>query len=308
MRLPQQVLITEVCPRDGFQNVKDPIKTEDKTAIAKALIDAGVKRLEITSFVSPRWIPQLGDAAKVVARVKGYARERGVSLIGLIPNLRGYEDAAQSGVDEITFVLSVSEAHNKSNVNKTTDQSLRQFGEIMAARAPGVRARLALATTFGCPFGEEISTARVLTLIEQGLSLGADEILLADTIGRANPLQVETVMTAILERFDADRFTLHMHDTNGQALANILTALRLGITRLEAACGGLGGCPYAPGAAGNCATEDLADMLSAMGVKTGIDQDGMRKALELIRQTVNSPIRGHMAAIWTARNKREAEE
>lgn len=296
MQIPAKVEIIEVCPRDGFQNVKDFIKTENKIKIIKQLIDSGVKRLEVTSFVSPKWVPQMSDADAVVAEAKKYAKENNVKLIALAPNKKGVELALNSGVDEVSYVLSVSESHNKKNVNKTVEESLNQFAEI--AQMKGTASlKLAIGTTFGCPFGEEIKTEKIITTAKRALDEGASEVILADTVGLGNPALVEKIIKDVTQEIDPRNISLHVHDTRGLGLANILTAMVNGIYRFESAAGGLGGCPFAPGASGNVATEDLINMLESMGVKTDIDIQKVKEAVSMIELYVNSPVTSHMSLL-----------
>lgn len=300
MYLPNKVEIVEVCPRDGFQNVKEFIDTDRKIEIIKKLIDSGFKRVEITSFVNPKWIPQMKDAAEVVTAIKEYSKGKDVGLIGLVPNKRGVENALSVGVDELTYVISVSERHNKENVNRTVEESMNQFAEIVTEKKNEVKFRLALATTFGCPFGEEIKTEKIISMAKKGLELGASEILLADTVGLGNPLLVENVMKEVVKEIDVNKICMHMHDTRGLALANMIAAMKYGVTKFETAAGGLGGCPFAPGASGNAATEDLLNMLNSMGIAVDIDGEKLAEAVGIIREYVNSPIVSHMSSLCKA--------
>lgn len=296
MILPQNAEIIEVCPRDGFQNVKDFIPTERKIEIIKSLIDVGFKRIEATSFVNPQWVPQMADASEVVAEVKEYAKGKNVSIIALIPNEKGFANATKAGVDEVNYVVSVSETHNKKNVNRTVDESLAILEKIAENRGT-TKIRLALATALGCPFGEKIETKKIIEMAKRGLKAGANEILVADTVGLGHPQLIEDVLTEMTAHIDASKLCMHLHDTRGLALANTIAALRLGVTKFESAVGGLGGCPFAPGAAGNVATEDLVNLLSVMNVETGLDQDKLSAAVDLVRRYVNSPIVSHMSKL-----------
>ncbi len=297
MNLPDKVDVVEVCPRDGFQIVKDFIRTEDKIEIIKKVIDAGVKYIEITSYVHPKWVPQMADAGDVVDEVKGYAKGKEAELIALVPNKFGALKAFEAGLDWVTYVVSASESHNMKNINRTIEQSFAELEEICREKTD-TRIRLAIATAFGCPFGEEVPVERVIDMAKRGLELGAGKIVLADTIGIANPVQVRSIITKVSKKINIDMLGVHLHDTRGMGLANTYVAVTEGIRYFESAAGGLGGCPFAPGAAGNIATEDMLNMFHSMGVKTGVDMDGIFEAVSLIREKVNSPVVSHMAKVY----------
>lgn len=292
----KDVSITEVGPRDGFQNIKTFIETEDKLEIIRRMIDSGVKHLEVTSFVHPKWVPQMRDAETVVSSIRTYAAAKDLELIALVPNKFGALKAKAAGVDAITYVISVSEAHNKANVNRTIDESFEAF-EGIAGEMGKVKIRLALATTFGCPFNEVVPVERIVSIAERGLRAGADKVILADTIGVADPMKVERILKAVTAQIDPSKLIAHFHDTRGMALANTLVALNAGIRNFEAASGGLGGCPFAPGAAGNVAMEDLLNMLHAMGYQTSISPEGIAHVVEAIAQKVDAPIISHMSKL-----------
>lgn len=296
MNLPKKVNVIEVGPRDGFQNVKDFIKTEDKIEIIKQIVDAGAKHIEITSFVHPKWVPQMKDASEVVKAVKEYTKDKDVELIALAPNKYGALKAKEAGVHTITYVISASEAHNKKNVNRTIEESFNELEEIRKELG-NVKFRLALATTFGCPFNEKVPVGRIIDMAKRGLSMGADKILLADTIGIASPLEVKNIIGEITKYINPSNFVTHFHDTRGMGLANTLVALEENITQFESAVGGLGGCPFAPGAAGNIATEDLINMLHSMSVETGINSGKINEAISLVREKVNAPVASHMSSL-----------
>lgn len=294
MKLPKQVSVVEVGPRDGFQNIDTFIETKDKLDIIKSLAKSGVKRIEVTSFVNPKWIPQMGDAQEVVKSIKDEGLD--IDVIALVPNRRGAENAIAANVDTIGFVVSVSEAHNKANVNRTVEESFKEFIELVEEH-PDNNFRLCLATVFGCPFNEKIDLTRVSNLINQAREKGVNEILLADTIGVANPLQMHEIISDIKEEVGTENITLHIHDTRGMGMANILVALELGYTSIETSIAGLGGCPFAPGAAGNVATEDLVNMLNGMDIGHGIDLESLKETLKLIDDNVEAPITSHMGSI-----------
>ena len=261
--------INEVAPRDGFQSEERFIPTEQKIALIDALTATGIARIEATSFVSPKAIPNLRDAADVVSAIQ---RREGVDVTVLVPNLKGAERALACGVDEINLVMSASNAHGRANLRMTPEESLTQFAAIIqAVRGSGVFINASLSTAFGCPFEGQVPEARVFTLIEQQLALGVEGITLCDTTGVANPAQVAALCRQVLERFPGVPFTLHFHNTRGMGLANALAAWQAGITRFDASLGGLGGCPFAPGATGNVCTEDLVHMFEQMDVATGVN-------------------------------------
>jgi hydroxymethylglutaryl-CoA lyase len=235
------------------------------------LSDAGIKHIEITSFVSPKWIPQLADSTEVA---RGVARRDGVTLSALVPNRRGLDGALAAGMREIAVFLSASETHNQKNVNKSITDTLAAFADVIPpALAAGVAVRAYVSTVFGCPYEGDVATDRVLWLTKALLDLGVYQVSLGDTIGVANPRQVELVLSQVLEQHPAQAVAVHFHDTQGTALANCLVALQQGITTIDSSAGGLGGCPYAPGASGNLATDDLVAMLHSMDIETGIDLD-----------------------------------
>lgn len=276
MKLPSSVTVYEVGPRDGLQNEARQVPTGDKIRFIDALVASGIRAIELTSFVSPKWIPQLADAAEVA---RGVARRPGVRMSALVPNRRGLETALAAGMREIAVFMSASETHNKKNVNKTIDETLAAFREVVPhARAADLPVRAYLSTVFGCPYEGDVDPERTVELTGRLRDLGVYQISISDTIGVANPRQVEDVLGRVLAKHPAESLAVHFHDTQGTALANCFVALTMGITTLDAAAGGLGGCPYAPGASGNLATEDLVAMLHGMGVETGIDLDKLTEA------------------------------
>lgn len=292
--LKDKVWITDVGPRDGFQNVKNFIDTETKLAIIDGLYQAGLRAIEITSFVSPRAIPQMADAEEVARAV--IARYPKLKAIALIPNLRGAKNAWNAGIREVVCVISASEAHNKANINRTIEDSLSGLYEIIQA-FPDLNVRLDVATAFGCPFAGDVPEENVLRLMEKAAQLGVREITLCDTIGVGNPMQVQSLLKAIQETFPELGVVLHFHNTRGMGLANIYAALEMGITDFETSVGGLGGCPFAPGSEGNTATEDTVHMLQRMGCDTGID---LRKLLDTVQYTaehVEAPLTGKMLRV-----------
>ncbi|PMR69347.1 hydroxymethylglutaryl-CoA lyase [Halomonas heilongjiangensis] len=269
--------INEVAPRDGLQIEATFVPTAAKIRLIDALSATGLARIEASSFTSPKAIPHLRDAEAVV---RGIRRRAGVGITVLVPNVKGAERALACGVDEINLVMSASDSHGLANLRMTPEQSLAQFAGILevVASQPGGRGvfvNASLSTAFGCPFEGQVPEARVLELVERLLELGIDGVTLCDTTGMANPAQVAALCQAVLARFPEAPFTLHFHDTRGMGLANALAAWQAGITRFDASLGGLGGCPFAPGATGNVCTEDLVHMFEQMGVATGVDLDAL---------------------------------
>lgn len=269
--LPKRVEIFEVGPRDGLQNEARSIATADKIALVDQLTASGLRHIEIGSFVNPRWIPQLADTGEVA---RGIARRPGVAYSCLVPNRRGLESAIAAGMQEVAVFISASETHNKKNVNKTIAETLDAFVDVIEpARAAGLRVRAYVSTAFGCPYEGRVAPEAVTKLAHELDARGVYQVSLGDTIGVGNPRQVEAVLGQVLRVVPVERLALHLHDTRGTALANVLVGLELGIATIDSALGGLGGCPYAPGAAGNLATEDLVYMLDGMGVETGVSLD-----------------------------------
>jgi isopropylmalate/homocitrate/citramalate synthase len=270
---PGKVTVVEVGPRDGLQNESAIIPTAEKVAFVDALTAAGLPVVEVSAFVSPRWVPQMADAAEVYA---GIRRARGVRYPALVPNLAGLERARAAGVEEVAIFAAASESFSRRNINQSIEQSLATYREVCArAGALGIRVRAYLSTAFGCPFEGPVDPAQVARVADALIAMGAFEVAVSDTIGIAHPGQVPVVVGAVAERVPIDRIALHFHDTRGTALANVLTALDLGIATFDASAGGLGGCPYAPGATGNLATEDLIYMLDGLGIETGVSLDAL---------------------------------
>jgi len=300
MNLPKKVQIVEVGPRDGFQNIKTFIETKHKLEIIDSLEKAGCDKIEITSFVNPKWIPQMVDS-KEICETCVKKKDRKYEIIVLCPNKKGIENAVSSGAKVISVVISVSEAHNKANVNRSVAESFDELEE-MVYKYPYIKFRLDLATVFGCPFGEEIKPERVSELIERAKRLGINEIMLADTVGLGNPVLVENILTQVKKQVGTDGIILHIHDTHGMGLANMLIALQLGFSIFETSIGGLGGCPFAPGAAGNVATEDFVNMLNGMGINHNIHLEKLYNSLDLINQYVDVKINNsHMYHVYKSK-------
>ena len=263
------LIVQEVSPRDGLQIEPTWVETVDKIALIDQLSLAGFSRIEAGSFVSPKAIPALRDGEHVF---QGIARKAGVIYVALIPNLKGAQRAVESRADELNLVMSASQTHNLANMRMRCEASLAAFGEIVSfAAGHPVRLNGSIATTFGCPFEGRIDEDRVLQLVEAYLQLGIQGISLADTTGMANPRQVERLVKRVLQHVPASDLTLHFHNTRGLGLCNVLAAYEAGARRFDAALGGLGGCPFAPGASGNICTEDLVNLCEEVGIHTGID-------------------------------------
>lgn len=284
MNWPASVTIKEVGPRDGLQNEKVFVPTEDKIAWINQLSRTGLKSIEITSFVNPKWIPALADAAEVAT---GIERMPGIMYSALVPNRQGLERALEADVDEAAVFMSASETHNHRNINKSIRATFPILREVVQeATAAGKSVRGYVSTVFGCPYEGPVSVDEVIRVSDTLFDMGIDELSLGDTIGIANPKQVQEVLDILLHRFDAKKLALHFHDTRGTALANILVSMDMGITTFDASVGGLGGCPYAPGASGNVASEDLLYMLDAMGIHTGVNREKLLSAARFIQEKI----------------------
>jgi hydroxymethylglutaryl-CoA lyase len=277
---PRRVTIVEVGPRDGLQNEHAAISTADKIEFVNRLSAASLPVIEVSAFVSPKWVPQMADAAAVFA---GIVRRPGTRYTALVPNIAGLDRALQAGVAEVAVFASSTETFSQRNINQSIDASLTNYREVCErATAAGVRVRGYLSTAFGCPFEGAVDPARVADVAARLLDLGVFEVAVSDTIGIAHPGQVPRVLDAVLARMPSDKVALHFHDTRGTALANVLTALPYGIATFDASAGGLGGCPYAPGAAGNLATDDLVYMLDGLGIETGVSLAKLSEASAFI--------------------------
>jgi len=265
---PKHVTVVEVGPRDGLQNERVPVATADKIELVNRLSAAHLPVIEVSAFVSPKWVPQMADAAEVFA---GITRMPGIRYTALVPNLAGLDRAIAAGVTEIAVFASSTETFSRKNINQSIDESLAAYAQVCArALASGMRVRGYLSTAFGCPFEGAVAPNRVADVAARLAALGVFEVAISDTIGIAHPGQVPGVLDAVLARVPVHQIALHFHDTRGTALANVLAALPFGIATFDAAAGGLGGCPYAPGAAGNLATDDLIYMLDGLGIETGV--------------------------------------
>lgn len=271
MSLPSRVKLVDVGPRDGLQNEKQAVPAAVKIELVQRLQDAGLSEIEVTSFVSPKWVPQMADNAQVMA---GIARKPGVRYSVLTPNLQGFEAALKSKPDEIVVFGAASEAFSKKNINCSIAESIERFAPVVqAARAAGIYVRGAMSCTVGCPYEGEIAPERVGYLAALMKGIGVQHVGVADTIGVGTPLKVQRAIEATLKHFELNDISGHFHDTYGQALANTLISLQMGVWQFDTSVAGLGGCPYAKGATGNVATEDVVYLLHGMGIATGIDLD-----------------------------------
>jgi hydroxymethylglutaryl-CoA lyase len=288
--LPAHVDVFEVGPRDGLQNEAARIATEDKIRLIKAIAGAGLRQIEITSFVSPKWIPQLADGPELARQLKLDAQ---VKTSALVPNIKGYEAACQADLKQINLFMSASEAHSKKNINKSVAEALATMAEVAAlAKSDGRRVRCYVSTAFACPYEGKVKPAAVSDIVQKLLAMGVDEISIGDTIGAAVPSDVADLVKLLAKDVALSALALHFHDTRGTALANVVAGLESGVTIFDSSLGGLGGCPYAPGASGNLATEDLVYMLEGMGVKTGIDLEKLVDAAELAQQMLGKKLPG----------------
>jgi len=291
---PGRVRLVEVGPRDGLQNEAAPIATADKIAFVDALSAAGHRTIEVSAFVSRKWVPQMADAAEVFA---GIARRPSTRYTALVPNLAGLERAIASRVDEVAVFAAASESFSRKNINQGIDDSLAAYREVCrAASSAGLPVRAYVSTAFGCPFEGRVDPREVARVAAALIDMGAYEVAISDTIGIAHPGQVPGVIDAVGRGVPLANIALHFHDTRGTALANVLTALELGVAAFDASAGGLGGCPYAPGATGNLATEDLLYMLDGLGIETGVSLDGVLRASRLIEPKLGHALPSRYAA------------
>lgn len=271
MKLPSRVKLVDVGPRDGLQNEKQPVPAAVKIELVHRLQDAGLKEIEVTSFVSPKWVPQMADNTEVMA---GIRRQPGVRYSVLVPNMKGFEAALGSKPDEIVVFGAASEAFSQKNINCSIAESIERFAPVVeAARAKGIHVRGAMSCAVGCPYEGDVAPERVEMVARLMKQIGVQHLGVADTIGVGTPRKVQAAMEAALKHYAIDDLSGHFHDTYGQALANTLVSLEMGIWQFDASVAGLGGCPYAKGATGNVATEDVVYMLHGMGIATGIDLD-----------------------------------
>jgi hydroxymethylglutaryl-CoA lyase len=296
-KLPSEVSVYEVSPRDGLQNESAQVATHAKVRLIEALVDAGVRRIEIGSFVASKWVPQMADADEVCRMI---GRRQGVTYAGLCPNARGLARAIAADIDEIAVFVSASETHNLKNVNKTVAQTLKGFEPVIGpAVERGIAVRGYVSTMWGCPYEGDVDPARGLMLAKELLAAGCYQVSLGDTIGVGTPIQTQRIVELFAREIPLHKVALHLHDTRGTALANVLAGLQMGITTFDASVAGLGGCPYAPGAAGNLATEDLVYTLHGMGIETGIDLEKLWQAGQVAEAIVGRELPGkvHRAGV-----------
>jgi hydroxymethylglutaryl-CoA lyase len=295
----RRITIVEVGPRDGLQNEHAVMSTADKIAFVNLLSAANLPVIEVSAFVSRKWVPQMADAAEVFA---GIAREPGIRYTALVPNLAGLDRALEAGVGEIAVFAAASESFSRANINQSIDASLTTYTQVCnRAREAGLRVRGYVSTAFGCPYEGEVAPEKAADVAARLIGLGVFEVAISDTIGIAHPGQVPRVLDAVIARIPVEQVALHFHDTRGTALANVLTALPFGVTTFDASTGGLGGCPYAPGAAGNLATDDLVFMLKGMGAVTGVSLEGVSRASAFIAERLDHPLPSRFAQAAAAK-------
>lgn len=304
--MTESVLITEVGPRDGLQNEQAPLSSAAKVAFVEALVAAGARQIEVTSFVHPTKVPAMADAEAVYAGVK---RRAGVRYLALAPNERGYERAVAAGCDAVAMFTAASEAFTAANIGMSIAESLERFEAVSAeAERDGVAVRGYVSTVFACPFSGPVAPEAVLRVVMPLLEGGCYEVSLGDTIGIGTPAEVSRLLDLLLREIPASKLALHHHDTWGMAAANTLRGLDYGIRSFDASAGGLGGCPYAPGATGNAATEDLVHMLHAMGYDTGLDAEAVAVAADAIAGSLDHPLVGRAHQAILARRRRLARQ
>lgn len=295
--LPSRVRIVEVGPRDGLQNEPTPIATATKVSLIHQLVDAGLTYIEAGSFVNPKWVPQMADSAEVF---ESLTQNAGVTYAALVPNLKGAERAIGSGANELAIFAAASEAFSQKNINCSIEESLNRFEEVIAlARAASVPVRGYISCVLGCPYSGKVDPLLVADIAERLLAMGCYEISLGDTIGVGTAAETRRVIEAVAERIPLDRIAVHMHDTYGQALSNVLTALSMGVHIVDSSIAGLGGCPYAKGATGNLATEDLVYLLNGLGIEHGTDLTALIRAGNFISRTLNKPTQSRVARALT---------
>ena len=301
MTTPRRVTIVEVGPRDGLQNENVSVSTADKVEFVDKLSAAGLPVIEVSAFVSPKWVPQMADAGEVFW---GIARRQGVRYTALVPNLAGLERAIDAEVTEVAIFAASTETFSRKNINQSIDESLVNYKAVCErALAAGMRVRGYLSTAFGCPYEGAVAPETVAGIAARLVDLGVFEVAVSDTIGIAHPGQIPTVLDAVLARVPVEQVALHFHDTRGTALANVLAALPFGVATFDASAGGLGGCPYAPGAAGNLATDDLVYMLDGLGIETGVSLAALSEATAFIGARLDHPLPSRYAQARAATKK-----
>lgn len=306
--LPKSVKVVEVGPRDGLQNEPEQVPTNQKAELIQKIAQAGLSEIEITSFVSPKWIPQLADATEL-AQLVCEKLPAGVVTSALVPNIKGYERFKETGIKQVNLFMSASESHSKKNINKSIDEALVALKEVAdVAKADGYRLRCYVSVVFECPYEGKISPEPVVKICDRLLEMKVDEISLGDTIGAATPVHVNQVIELLAKNVGLDKLALHFHDTRGGALANVLTGLESGIKIFDSSLGGLGGCPYAPGASGNLSTEDLVYMLHGMNVETGINLEKLVEAGKYAQKILNKNLPGRYLKACLGAEKKEKEK
>lgn len=305
MHRPNNVFIKEVGPRDGLQNEKEWISTDDKVEWINMLSESGLKEIEFSSFVHPKWVPALKDAREVGKRI---TRNPDVTYSALVPNEKGLEHALEAGIDMASVFMSASETHNRKNINKSIDETYPVLKKVIeGAKQEKKRVTGYISTVFDCPFEGKINTDDVLRVCDKLFELGVDDLSLGDTIGTAVPSQVEELLEAVLYHFPNKDIIMHFHDTRGMAIANIVTSMDYGINRFDSSVGGLGGCPYAPGAAGNVATNDLLYLLHGLGINTGIDENKLQEASLFIQEKLNKQLPSRSLSYIASQTKKRNE-
>ncbi|MFB9885329.1 hydroxymethylglutaryl-CoA lyase [Balneatrix alpica] len=299
MSLPTRVRLVEVSPRDGLQNEATPVSTETKLALIDWLADAGLNYIEAGSFVSPKWVPQMADSAEVFQRLQ---RRPGITYAALTPNLQGWEAALKAGVEEVAVFGAASESFTRKNINCSVAESLARFEPLLAAaQQAGVRVRGYVSTVVGCPYEGDIAPAKVAEVAKALYQMGCYEISLGDTIGVGTPLKVKRMLEAVAKEVPIDKLAAHFHDTYGQALANLYAVLEEGIAVIDASVAGLGGCPYAKGASGNVATEEVVYLLHGLGIETGVDLQRLAEAGRFISEQLGRPSRSKVGTALLAK-------
>lgn len=294
----------EVGPRDGLQNEARILEPEVRVEMVDRLVGAGVKDIEIGAFVHPKWVPQMGGTEEVARQIK---RKEGVRYWGLVPNLKGLERAARCGVEHVALVMSATESHNRQNLNRTLKESIEAVRETaQAAKAEGMVIRAYISTVFGCPFEGEVDFEQVMRIGEELLEMGAEHLSLGDTVGMGGPKEIAAGCKRAVEAFGQDRVALHLHDTQGLGLVNALAAYEVGTRLFDGAVGGMGGCPYAPGAAGNVASEDLINMFTRVGVDCGVAAESLCEVTRWLNEEQKFEVRARYFEYWRAQQKRDA--
>ncbi|MGG2025591.1 hydroxymethylglutaryl-CoA lyase [Gottfriedia sp. S16(2024)] len=296
MKLPQSAFIREVGPRDGLQNEKKFVSTEQKLEWINLLVESGLSYIEVSSFVRPDWIPQLSDSVDLFTKLK---KKDGVTYAALVPNKRGLMSAFEVDADEINFFVSASETHNLKNKNASIEHSMNDIRSMITECKNNKKTtRAYISTVFGCPYEGAVDQKKVIKLANQLLECGVDEISLGDTIGIANPLQVNQFLENLVKEVPINRIAMHFHDTYGRAIANLYTSLLFGIEKFDSSNGGLGGCPYAPGASGNVATEDVVSLLHNLGITTNVDEKKLQQATSYISEQMNLTPVSKLFSVW----------